>query len=182
MTTDSLSLVRKTAFGSTLNANGGRERAAWTVIESDEAFLCRDRNGDGRIDNGRELFGDSTPLADGTKAANGFVALAEFDTLALGGNGDGQVDARDRVWPALLLWRDANHDGTSAPSELVTVSDAGVKSIDLHYVTLTHTDEHGNSFRYRGKAVLRDDKGKDRNAKIYDVFLAIDDTFTVTGH
>jgi len=164
-----------------LNANGRPDRVAWTVAGDDDAFLCRDRDGDGRIADGRELFGNSTPLDDGSKAAHGFIALAEFDTVGLGGNGDGELDARDQVWPTLLLWRDGNHDGVSAPSELITVRDAGVKTIGLHFVTFKHTDEHGNVFRYRGKAVLQDEKGKDRNAKIYDVFLVVDNVI-VNGH
>lgn len=43
------------------------------------ACWCCDRNGNGAIDSGRELFGDETLLADGKKAAHGFAALAELD-------------------------------------------------------------------------------------------------------
>ena len=74
-----------------LNADGQRERIAWTSSAGADAWLCRDRNGDGVIGDGRELFGNFTPLANGRRAPNGFVALAEFDTPALGGNGDGQT-------------------------------------------------------------------------------------------
>jgi hypothetical protein len=165
-----------------LNADGRRERLSWTASGSDDAFLCLDRSGDGRINDGRELFGNFTLLADGTIAPNGFVALAEFDTPALGGNGDGVLDARDRVWPSLLLWQDTNHDGISSPNELKTLADAGVRSIDLHYILSKHTDQYGNAFRYRAKAIVTDKEGKSHNAKIYDVFLIINVNAKPTGN
>jgi hypothetical protein len=155
-----------------LNADGQRDRIAWTRSAGSDAWLCRDRNGDGVIGDGRELFGNFTPLANGSRAPNGFVALAEFDTPALGGNGDGQLDARDQVWQTLRLWIDANHDGISQPNELLTLADAGVQSIDLHYIRSKYTDDNGNVFRFRAKAVVRDQKGRFHNAKIYDVFLS----------
>jgi hypothetical protein len=155
-----------------LNADHQRERVAWTTTAGTNAWLCRDRNGDGVIGDGRELFGNSTPLANGHKAPNGFVALAEFDAPASGGNADGQLDSRDRLWGTLLLWIDANHDGHSQPGELMTLAEAGVQSIDLHYIRSNYTDDNGNIFRFRAKAVVRDRKGKFHNAKIYDVFLS----------
>ncbi len=160
-----------------LNADHQRERIAWTSSAGSDAWLCRDRNGDGVIGDGRELFGNFTPLANGQKAPNGFVALAEFDTPALGGNGDGQLDSRDRLWTTLLLWIDANHDGLSQPSELMTLAEAGVQSIDLQYIRSNYTDDNGNIFRFRSKALVRSPNGKLHNAKIYDVFLST----SVTG-
>jgi len=160
-----------------LNADHQPERIAWTRSAGSDAWLCRDRNGDGVIGDGRELFGNFTPLANGQKAPNGFVALAEFDTPALGGNGDGQLDSRDPLWTTLLLWIDANHDGRSQPSELITLAEAGVQSIDLHYIRSNYTDDNGNIFRFRSKALVRSPNGKLHNAKIYDVFLST----SVTG-
>jgi hypothetical protein len=165
-----------------LNADGRPDRTAWTTAGGGDAFLCRDRNGDGRIGDGRELFGNSTPLVDGRTALHGFVVLEEFDMSATGGNDDGQLDARDRVWGSLLLWRDSNHDGISAPGELTAMPNAGVTSIDLHYVRLNYRDDYGNIFRFRSKAVVRDRKGRDLNAKIYDVFLLTDPTATRRPH
>jgi hypothetical protein len=155
-----------------LNADRQRERIAWTSSAGSDAWLCRDRNGDGVIGDGRELFGNFTPLANGRNAPNGFVALAEFDAPASGGNGDGQLDSSDRLWTTLLLWIDANHDGVSQPAELITLAEAGVQSIDLHYIRSNYTDDNGNIFRFRAKAVVRDRKGKFHNSKIYDVFLS----------
>jgi hypothetical protein len=95
------------------------------------AFLALDVNGNGRIDDGRELFGDGTALlADAEHTAeNGFVALAQHDD-----NGDGVIDHRDAVWPKLVLWIDAGGDGLSSPAELTRVADHGVTALPLAFV------------------------------------------------
>jgi|GEM_PF-881630 len=152
-----------------LNSDGYSESLSWPR-DGDNAFLCLDRNHDGKIDKGRELFGNYTPLSDGTMAHNGFAALAEYDHAELGGNQDGWIDHGDAIWSSLLLWEDANHDGISQPSELLGLDVAGVVRIDVRYGLSKRVDEFGNAFRYKGNSVVLEN-GKEHDRNIYDVFF-----------
>ena len=135
-----------------LDNNGFAEATGW--VQKDDALLAYDRNGNGKIDNGGELFGNYT-LSDNYYSrtsgnTNGFNALKEFDT-----NNDGIIDKNDKDFDKLLLWQDKNSNAVTDEGELIKLSDK-VKSIDLNYKEIS-TDNNGNSIRQTSTATLNDD-------------------------
>lgn len=144
-----------------IDADGKADRIGWTERGSDLAFIALDRNGNGRIDDGTELFGDHTPLTNGALAGNGFAALRELDA-----NRDGIVNASDPVWQQLSLWVDANHDGKSQANELRPIRESEVEGLGTEYQWSGRTDSHGNAFRW--KSQIFKVKGRE---PYYDIFF-----------
>jgi len=91
----------------------------WVV--PDDGFLVWDRNGNGLIDSGRELFGDSTMKSNGQLAVGGFDALADLDA-----NADGKVDSLDPAFASLRVWKDLDSDGITDAGELLTLASLGI--------------------------------------------------------
>ncbi len=151
-----------------LNDNGTKEQIPWTSLGSDDAWLALDRNGNGIIDNGAEMFGNFTSQPPSSNP-NGFSALAVFDSPRQGGNGDGWIDDGDAVYSRLMLWTDANHDGVSQPTELVGPQQAGVRRIALSYREFRRIDQAGNVFRLGARLI--DIRGYDMGPLIFDVYF-----------
>jgi hypothetical protein len=150
-----------------IDGDGTREQVSWTARGAENAFLAIDRNGNGRIDDGTELFGTATPVLNGAStAANGFEALRFYQVGGFA-DVDDVVSAADGVFGQLLLWTDRNQNGVSEPDELQTLTSAGIGAIGLHYRAIGRRDRYGNTFRQAAK--LTWSNGQQSN--IYDVWF-----------
>ncbi|MCX7095093.1 MAG: hypothetical protein NTY50_16795, partial [Methylobacter sp.] len=107
-----------------LNATGQKISTGW--VGQGDGLLVMDRNHDGVINDGGELFGSATDLGDGQKAVNGYEALRPLDT-----NGDGVISNADEGFADLKVWDDGNADGVSQAAELKTLASLGIASLDL---------------------------------------------------
>jgi hypothetical protein len=127
----------------------GSVQTAW--IQGDDALLALDRDGNGVIDSGLELFGESI-------APDGFQALAELDRSEYGGNQNGVVEATDVLFLSLRVWNDRNRDGFSQPAELRSLPEAGVQALNLtSRYEKGSFDEHGNDVGLQGHFVRPDE-------------------------
>jgi type I secretion target GGXGXDXXX repeat protein domain protein len=154
-----------------IDSNGFKEATGW--ISKDDAFLAYDRNGNGKIDNGSELFGDKT-IADtqrgytGKTAKNGFEALKAFDT-----NHDNIIDERDEEFGKLLLWQDKNSNAATDEGELKTLKEHNIKSIDLRYKE-TQIDNNGNLIKQTSTITFNDNT----TTTVDDVWFKVDLRYT----
>ena len=107
------------------DGDGIKNGTGW--VRSDDGLLVLDRNSNGTIDNGGELFGVDTTKSDGKKATDGFDALSDLDS-----NDDGVFDAKDTRFAEVRIWRDLNQDGVSQSNELSTLAANNILSINLN--------------------------------------------------
>lgn len=148
---DGLSLLSsRSGVSFDINADGHPNRIGWPHEDDKSAFLWLDLDRDGQVDDGSELFGTATRLANGKPADNGFQALGQYDS-----DGDGQITPDDDVWPLLLLWIDADRSGGSEPAEIATLDGMGVLSIGLVYESVHELTGTLNVLAYKGTYAQR---------------------------
>ncbi|MCU1231719.1 MAG: hypothetical protein JWO97_4603 [Acidobacteria bacterium] len=133
-----------------INGDGTKELITWTNPLTEEGFLWIDRNHNGRVDDGTELFGIGTDLPSGIKARDGFEALAMYDMPLYGGNSDGRVSADDAVWERLRVWIDRNHDGVCDPGEYGPLHRYHIEALNLESTWPAVDDESANALRIHG--------------------------------
>lgn len=125
-------------------------------------WLVMDRDQDGEIDSGAELFGTGTILRGGRRAVDGFDALAELDE-----DQDGSITPRDAAWARLQLWSDADGDRRSTPDELSTLEEAGMTALSLDASPEVSCDAAGNCTAGRSPASV----AGGANGELVDVYL-----------
>jgi hypothetical protein len=145
----------------------GRELSVDTDwVAASTPWLAIDVDGNGAIDAGRELFGSMTELPDGSRARNGFEALAALDA-----DGNGRITPADPAFARLVVWRDADQNRRSSARELQPASAAGLVAIDLAYRNVPRCSG-GSCEVERARFVFRDGRGIERDGAVVDVHLA----------
>ncbi len=127
-----------------------RHQISW--LNTDQYMFLVKPNKKGRVEGVDEMFGDNTRGPDKDFSANGFLALAKFDS-----NGDGLINSKDSVFKSLRLWKDKNFDGIGTRNELVSLDQMSVKNIDLNYDPgFYERDAHGNETVYKSVIQYQD--------------------------
>lgn len=158
-----------------INDTGIKVSSGW--IAPSDGLLVMDRNGNGMIDSGAELFGDATPAYDAAgnptaaHTADGFAALAQEDT-----NADGVVDNQDANWTNLQVWQDLNQDGISQADELTTLDQQGIASFNTARTLNSQMLPSGNQMADLGTFTRTDGTTGNTGAPqaMADINLAVD--------
>lgn len=159
--------VRFTRASGSFDVHGAGLCAATDWVDAGTPWLALDRDGNGQIDDGSELFGSMTALPGGQRARQGFEALAPLDS-----NGDGWISAQDEAWSRLVLWRDQNQDRRSQPRELRGLEGEGVLAIELKFRVVGRCEAGGSCEGERARILWRDGDGNERRGAVVDVHLA----------
>lgn len=158
-TIDLISLANSATFFD-LTGDNTANHSGW--VQSGDGLLAIDTNQNGAIDNGTELFGTATG------AANGFLALAAYDS-----NGDGSITNTDAAYNDLLIWQDANTNGYTESGELLTLSSLGITSVSLTYTNVNQTNQ-GNAVLQTGTFVQNSS-----TYAVHDVYFATDNANSI---
>ncbi|HDG1697678.1 TPA: hypothetical protein PFE29_004584, partial [Kluyvera ascorbata] len=149
------------------DGNHFAENTGW--VSADDGLLVIDKDGNGKIDSGNELFGNNTELSNGSLAANGYEALQELDT-----NGDGTLNSRDEAWQQLQVWQDRNGNARVDDGELMSLSEASIAAIDTDYKNSTWVDKQGNAHKQIGEVIYLDGS----EGQSADVWFDVDKGYT----
>jgi len=113
------------------NGDGVKTQTAWVAAGS--AILAFDYNGDGLVTDASEFAFGGNGLSDLEAVA------ARYDD-----NNDGVLDASDAAYESFGVWLDSNLDAVADEGEFVSLSDAGITSIDLTSDGLGYVDADGD--------------------------------------
>jgi hypothetical protein len=145
-----------------LDGDGLKEQTGW--IHESSGFLVMDRNLNGVIDSGHEMFGEYTA---GKSFTNGYLALKDLDKANLS-----YIDSKNPNFQKLRIWFDYNLDGKSQPSELKTLSQMNVTRIDTNYKNLDlNSKVFDNQVRYSSRFYGPKVCGEN-GCNSYDVFFS----------
>ncbi|EBR8158690.1 hypothetical protein DOA20_26630, partial [Salmonella enterica subsp. enterica serovar Newport] len=131
------------------DGNQFAENTGW--VSPEDGLLVLDKNNDGKIGSGNELFGSNTVLSNGQKAQDGYEALREYDE-----NHDGVIDKNDSIWSQLKVWQDKNSNATVEDGELFTLEQLKIAGIKLNYKNINSTDSEGNTHLQQGEVIYED--------------------------
>ncbi|WP_297473422.1 calcium-binding protein, partial [Persephonella sp.] len=141
-----------------LDGDGFREKTGW--ISKDDGILVIDKNGDGKINDVNEVFGN--------QQIDGFTELSQYDS-----NNDGIIDNQDNQFNNIKVWQDLDSDGIVDEGELKDLTEAGIKQINLENQQTTE-DSNGNEITHRGTFVKTDGT----TGEVADVNFKMNQTFT----
>lgn len=130
------------------DSDGLKTGTGW--VKGDDGFLVLDRNANGTIENGGELFGIDTIKSSGQKATDGFDALSDLDS-----NTDGVFDSQDAEFANVRVWQDLNQDGVSQAHEIKSLAEHKIVAINLDS-TSTNQNSNGNLISAVGTFVRGD--------------------------
>ncbi|MGK8265597.1 calcium-binding protein [Moraxella nonliquefaciens] len=137
--------------GAMFDHDGDGVATATGWVDKSDGLLVRDVNGDGKINDGSELFGDNTRLDNGELATSGIEALRDLDD-----NGDGVIDANDKAFAQLKVWQDKNGDGISSDDELMSLAELGIEKIDLNNKETVNKEVDGGIIKEQATFIKTD--------------------------
>jgi len=152
-----------------VDADGALETTGW--VGPDDGLLAMDLDGSGQIEDMTEVFSE---VFNGGNYTDSLAALATLDSSA-----DQVISAEDDQFNEILVWQDSDSDGVSTETELATLTDHGISSLDLD-ATASDETVSGNTIDAVG-TVEFDDATTGTFAEVTFVLDGAPTTFTLGG-